>query len=111
MSHVLIGRNGVGKTRLLHLMTKALVADPRSAGQSGKFYSSTDESDNVEVPFANVVTVSFSAFDEIELLPEKKDGKRHDPLLLHRSQAIRHGGEADQNEDATSGWRGSLCKV
>ncbi len=69
--HVLIGRNGVGKTHLLSLMAKALVATDASAQQSGKFeflqYGSYGK-------FANVVAVSFSAFDEADLLPERKLG-------------------------------------
>jgi predicted ATPase len=67
--HVLIGRNGVGKTRLLSLMTKALVAKDASAKQSGKFELS--ESGRNSGKFANVVAVSFSAFDEAEMLPDR----------------------------------------
>jgi len=73
--HVLIGRNGVGKTRLLSLMTKALVARDATAKQSGKF-AFEDEGKNdflVEesTRFANVVSVSFSAFDDGDLLPDR----------------------------------------
>lgn len=68
--HVLIGRNGVGKTRMLHLMTKTLVASKHAAAQSGKFMWSKDSEDS-DSPFSNVVTVSFSAFDEVELFPEQ----------------------------------------
>jgi predicted ATPase len=67
--HVLIGRNGVGKTRLLSLMTKALVAKDATAKQSGKFELS--ERGQNSGTFANVVAVSFSAFDEAELLPDR----------------------------------------
>lgn len=67
--HVLIGRNGVGKTRLLSLMTKALVAKDASAKQSGKFHLSEQGTNSGE--FANVVAVSFSAFDEADLLPDR----------------------------------------
>lgn len=67
--HVLIGRNGVGKTRLLSLMTKALVAKDASAKQSGKFQLSERGSNSGK--FANVVAVSFSAFDEADLLPDR----------------------------------------
>lgn len=67
--HVLIGRNGVGKTRLLSLMTKALVAKDASAKQSGKFELS--EHGRRSGTFANVVAVSFSAFDEEDLLPDR----------------------------------------
>lgn len=68
--HVLIGRNGVGKTRLLSLMTKALVAKDASARQSGKF--EVNELGRGSGTFANVVAVSFSAFDEADLLPDRK---------------------------------------
>lgn len=67
--HVLIGRNGVGKTRLLSLMTKALVAKDASAKQSGKFELSEQGTNSGK--FANVVAVSFSAFDEADLLPDR----------------------------------------
>lgn len=70
--HVLIGRNGVGKTRLLSLMAKALVAKDASARQSGKFELS--ERGSHSGSFANVVAVSFSAFDETDLLPERNSG-------------------------------------
>lgn len=67
--HVLIGRNGVGKTRFLSLMTKALVANDASARQSGKF--ELNERGSQAGSFANVVAVSFSAFDEAELLLDR----------------------------------------
>lgn len=67
--HILIGRNGVGKTRLLSLMTKALLAKDATANQSGKFEFS--ELGNERGKFANIVSVSFSAFDEAELLPDR----------------------------------------
>lgn len=70
--HVLIGRNGVGKTRLLSLMAKALVAKDAAAKQSGSFeFSQTIGQGET---FANVVAVSFSAFDEGDLLPERTLG-------------------------------------
>lgn len=69
--HVLIGRNGVGKTRLLSMMAKALVSTDASAKQSGKFEFTKDGGHGA---FANVVAVSFSAFDEADLLPERKLG-------------------------------------
>lgn len=72
--HVLIGRNGVGKTRLLSLMAKSLVAKGASAKTSGKFR--INESGVEGAHFANLVAVSFSAFDEAELLPERTPGNR-----------------------------------
>lgn len=71
--HVLIGRNGVGKTRLLSLMAKALVANDATARQSGKFeFTGLGLEKN---SFANVVAVSFSAFDDTDILPERNPAK------------------------------------
>ncbi|MBS1939890.1 MAG: ATP-binding protein [Bacteroidetes bacterium] len=68
--HVLIGRNGVGKTHLLALMTKALVAPDKTAQQSGAFTWKNDGGGSRG--FASVVAVAFSAFDNHELLSEEE---------------------------------------
>jgi ABC-type branched-subunit amino acid transport system ATPase component len=73
--HILIGRNGVGKTHTLHLMTKSLIAESPSARQSGHFASDSAGADKDEVPFANLVSVSFSAFDNFNSVPEIKETK------------------------------------
>lgn len=68
--HVLIGRNGVGKTFLLNNMVKALV-DNCADHDAGSF--SFDEVEGDEVGFSRVISVSFSAFDNFELLDEQRD--------------------------------------
>lgn len=81
--HVIIGRNGVGKTHMLNNMTRALVGDPATARQSGSFAS-----ENESIPFANLVSVTFSAFDPFEPIPEKKggtDGMRYSYIGLKRA--------------------------
>lgn len=94
--HVLIGRNGVGKTRLLSLMTKALVTRESAAKQSGKFIFEDGGPDeflkNDSTRFANVVSVSFSAFDDGDLLPDRPPesdtmGYAHIGLRAWTSQA------------------------
>lgn len=60
--HVLIGRNGVGKTRLLSLMTKSLIDQESSADTAGTFQ--LDEDKYGSGKFANLIAVAFSAFDE-----------------------------------------------
>jgi ABC-type transport system involved in cytochrome c biogenesis ATPase subunit len=67
--HVLTGRNGAGKTHMLNLMTRSLLAEDTPIRQFGHFSS---EDPGGSVPFANVVSVSFSAFDEFELLPDRR---------------------------------------
>jgi len=64
--HVLIGRNGVGKTHLLNNMLDALISK-ESVTKHGVFES------NEDILFANLVSVTFSAFDESEPIKEKKD--------------------------------------
>lgn len=68
--HVLIGRNGVGKTHLLHHMTHAIVGEtpPEADGETGSF--SLEVGGEPAENFANVVSVSFSAFDRFEPIGE-----------------------------------------
>ena len=65
--HVLIGRNGVGKTRLLNGMTRALV-DPDTTNRRDGIFSFEDSDFDLlgqdSETFANLVSVTFSAFDD-----------------------------------------------
>jgi predicted ATPase len=62
--HVLVGRNGVGKTRLLESMTRSAVEADSDVERVGCFSSEDDPI--AGYPFANLVSVSFSAFDSFE---------------------------------------------
>lgn len=68
--HVLIGRNGVGKTHLMNNMISSLINGNSLKSKVGEF--ATLDKFEGEI-FSNVVSVTFSAFDETEPLPEKKD--------------------------------------
>jgi AAA domain, putative AbiEii toxin, Type IV TA system len=70
--HVLIGRNGVGKTYLLNLMTRALAEEDASSREVGNFVSVAGDH-TIGGPFANLVSVSFSAFDSFEPLPVRRN--------------------------------------
>lgn len=90
--HVLIGRNGVGKTHLLHNMVTALIKDEETGEIiSNSKFSAIDENwllENDESIFAGVVSVAFSAFDRFEPYPEQKDkskGVRYSYVGLKRS--------------------------
>jgi len=61
--HALIGRNGSGKSRLLHSMVRRLVDWPAPEGTPLGDFSA----DNDIAAFGNVVFVSFSAFDQPEI--------------------------------------------
>ncbi|ESU27085.1 hypothetical protein FLJC2902T_22630 [Flavobacterium limnosediminis JC2902] len=66
--HVIIGRNGVGKTHLFNNMITSLIEE-RSSKKVGYFESK----DDFDIPFANLVSVSFSAFDDSNPIVEKRD--------------------------------------
>ena len=69
-THVLIGRNGVGKTHLINNMINCLLEENTKKTKYGRFTSNDFTGESI---FSNVVSVTFSAFDETEPLPEKKD--------------------------------------
>lgn len=104
--HVLIGRNGVGKTHLLNLMMQALVDGQAPSSKVGTFSISEENpganlssaffsSDEVEERlFANLVSVTFSAFDPFEPLPEQQDktaGIQYSYIGLKRSSNTGKG--------------------
>lgn len=72
--NVIIGRNGVGKTHLFNSMISSLLGGNRKNGKNGFFTNSLEESKN---PFANLISVSFSAFDETNPVVEKKDKTKY----------------------------------
>lgn len=69
--HVLIGRNGVGKTHLLNNMSRLLVDQQSSPEEVGAFKGGED--DEEQDLFANLVSVTFSAFDPFDPLPNRRD--------------------------------------
>jgi predicted ATPase len=72
--NVIIGRNGVGKTHLFNNMISSLINGNHKSTKYGYFTNSLDETKN---PFANLISVSFSAFDETNPLEEKRDKTKY----------------------------------
>ena len=71
---VIIGRNGVGKSFLLNAMARALVRSNEFPDDDGCFSDEADElAETLESPFSNVVSVTFSAFDEFPLIRHSKN--------------------------------------
>jgi len=91
--HVLIGRNGVGKTYLLNLMTLALVDSEATEKKVGSF-----EVEQTRVRtrfFANVVSVTFSAFDPFLPLRERRDrtaGIKYSYVGLKSAKSVEESG-------------------
>ena len=70
--HVLVGRNGVGKTYCLNAMTQALAVSENE--KNGKFDFEDDPfSLEGHLEFSTIVSVTFSAFDPFEPLPIKRN--------------------------------------
>jgi len=88
--HVLIGRNGVGKTHLLNNMLNSVFSSEKTT-KYGVFQS--DE----EILFANVISVSFSAFDESEPKKEQKDRTKGIQYSYIGLKRIPKGDEKDSN--------------
>lgn len=67
--HVLIGRNGVGKTFILNSMTRALVRSSNNESDNGRFISKDAwGQETTESPFGNILSITFSAFDDFEII-------------------------------------------
>lgn len=64
--HVIIGRNGVGKTHLINNILNSLLSSEKTT-KYGVFNAQKS------TLFSNIVSVSFSAFDETEPKKEQKD--------------------------------------
>ena len=76
--HVLIGRNGVGKSYLLNGMTRALVSMRKNQDADGIFSSQEALLGptlfvSAEIPFASILSVTFSAFDDFSLISESRN--------------------------------------
>jgi predicted ATPase len=79
--HVLIGRNGVGKTTLLQRLSKRLlISDPEGVQYGSLRFESDDARARV---FANIVSVSFSAFDEFKPVSSGLDEEKGESGLSY----------------------------
>jgi len=70
--HVIIGRNGVGKTRLLTSLS-SLLRNGRDRRQ-GRLRFHDDDETAAKDQFANLITVAFSAFDSFDPPPRSAAG-------------------------------------
>lgn len=74
--HILIGRNGVGKTTILNGMVDSIVSRESKTSNMGDFYVPgyfSEHSDLDDDYFSGVISVSFSAFDPFVPPPTQSD--------------------------------------
>ncbi len=101
--HILIGRNGVGKTTILNQMVDTLIPERAALGAQGAFY----DLDSCGTPlisqdyFAGVVSVSFSAFDTF--IPPKNRDEPHSGIRYRyvglKKEALEGEWALKSNED------------
>lgn len=105
--HVLIGRNGVGKTRCMREM--ALSALGRDTNAEEPLSSAFKESDSSS--FSRLVLISFSAFDDFVLVPAVTDRIAPTQVgLRHNVDGVEgvHQGGLKTPDQLASDFRGSL---
>lgn len=100
--HVLIGRNGVGKTTLLNNMVRTLMGQPTGIGEpSCGFLGEEVFLDRQPLPqdyFSSVVSVSFSAFDPF-VPPEDRADRSSGPAFFYIGMKKTRAGK---HESATA---------
>ena len=104
--HVLIGRNGVGKTHLLNNLTQAVLGDDEQC--RGTFRLSERGNNG---SFANLISVSFSAFDDLKVPPDRKS--EIDEIGFSFIGLRRSNGELKPKEELVKEFISSLneCQV
>jgi predicted ATPase len=99
---VTIGRNGVGKSFLLNAMSRALAHPEEDVEKNGVFADADEEfEEGFDSPFANVVSITFSAFDDFPVIRENRNalkGVRYTNVGLRKP-------EKGIDEDGDKEWR------
>jgi len=80
--HVLISRNGVGKTRCIQNLIRSVLGGAQLGAQYGLLERLGDNAN--EWGFAGVISVSFSAFDDFDIPSTKDSGMRASQIGLRR---------------------------
>ena len=96
---VIIGRNGVGKSFLLNAMSRALVNPDESAEDNGRFVVDNIFDDEFESPFSNIVSVTFSAFDDFPVIRRNRNtlkGVQYTNVGLRKLKRV--SGEEDKHK-------------
>ncbi|GAB3411461.1 AAA family ATPase [Erwinia aphidicola] len=70
--HVLIGRNGVGKTRCIQNLVRSIIEDNEDVESYGRIIRARESRWN----FSGIISVSFSAFDDFDLPKIKVKGMK-----------------------------------
>ncbi|MBR8403216.1 AAA family ATPase [Burkholderia cenocepacia] len=97
--HVLIGRNGVGKTRCMRQLALTLLGRESDNGKSLGAIEMQAEDTGDDMAFAGLVLVSFSAFDEFELEPQQGDAMTCQQVGLRKAASVGGRSRAKSFDD------------
>lgn len=92
--HVIIGRNGVGKTRCLESLAGAFAAGREGDGRLGSLEFNSALGTLISETFAGLVIVSFSAFDDFTIPKGRSSGMKIDFV------GLRTDGDSEISPDA-----------
>lgn len=101
--HVLIGRNGVGKTHCMRHLALSLLHRTDNEQSPGEI-SMTAEDTGENFAFSGLVLVSFSAFDDFDLTPAGSDSMVCHQVGLRASASSSKGTDDLASEFAISLW-------
>ncbi|MBZ5612830.1 MAG: ATP-binding protein [Acidobacteriia bacterium] len=74
--HIIIGRNGVGKTWLINSLIHLLCDGESASSEAGRLtFTIPSDGEDGDGTFANLINVAFSAFDEVEFPASQKGTK------------------------------------
>jgi predicted ATPase len=113
--HVLIGRNGVGKTTLIDNMIHSLVVPSGFLPLQGSFYfNKINMYDDEGNSFANLISVSFSVFDEMNVLSNEEfiNGMKYSYIGLRKTNGLQSESEIKDLNNLSAEFYDSLkvCK-
>lgn len=108
--HVLIGRNGVGKTRCMRQLALTLLGRESDEGGSTGIVEMQAEDTGGETAFAGLVLVSFSAFDEFELEPTAGDSMTCQQVGLRQPSSVSTRSKAKSFDDLGADFANSLIR-
>lgn len=107
--HVLIGRNGIGKTTILNGMVKAVHPD-YGQERTGRFLSNEffyADNELADDYFSGVISVSFSAFDPFIPPPDNREPKKG-PKYFYIGMKKARLGDADESDSALNSEAGLI---
>ncbi|MFP6799673.1 MAG: AAA family ATPase [Pseudomonas sp.] len=108
--HILIGRNGVGKTTILNNMVQALLAPEGTISETGHFIARREWYNQPLLSnddFAGVVSVSFSAFDIFEPPPNQDNPEKG---MRYRYVGLKKNTQETSNSEWPLKDKTELCR-